>query len=329
MYKKINSSPDIYIIYVPLPNNPLKELNCYVIKTKNKNLIIDTGFNMPECYEALSKGLNELKIDIDKTDLFLTHLHADHTGLTSSIMKDDSTIYMSKPDYDYIDRNLNGEYWESMDASYLMEGFDENELKSVRKVNPSKIFNIKKMFDTVIVEDNFKFNIGEYEFTCISTCGHTPGHMCLYMENEKILFSGDHILFDITPNITRWKNVKNSLADYLNSLEKIKRFDISITLPAHRGNKNNEDVYERIEQIIHHHRERLEETAYIVASNSGINAYDVAGKMKWSMHGKRWDEAPVQQKWFAVGEALAHLDYLELENKVYKELKDNIYRYYV
>lgn len=329
MYKKINSRPDIFAINVPLPNNPLRELNCYVVKTRDKNLIIDTGFNMPQCYKALSEGLNELKINIDKTDLFLTHLHADHTGLASSIMKKDSTIYMSKPDYDYIARNLSRKYWESMDACYLKEGFDEKELKSVRKVNPSKIFNIKKMFDAVIVDDNFKFNVGEYEFTCIATSGHTPGHMCLYMENEKILFSGDHILFDITPNITRWKGVKNSLADYLNSLKKIKEFDIRITLPAHRGNKNNEDVYERIEQIIHHHKERLEEAVYIVESNPGINAYDVAGKMKWSMHGKSWDEAPVQQKWFAVGETLAHLDYLELESKVYKELKNNIYRYYV
>ena len=57
MYEKIYSNPDIYKIYVPLPNNPLKNLNSYVVKTENKNLIIDTGFNMPECYEALTEGL--------------------------------------------------------------------------------------------------------------------------------------------------------------------------------------------------------------------------------------------------------------------------------
>ena len=47
------------------------------------------------------------------------------------------------------------------------------------------------------------------------------------------------------------------------------------------------------------------------------------------MKGKKWDEAPVQQKWFAVGETLAHLDYLEIENKVYKKLENDIYYYYV
>ncbi len=66
MYEKIYSNPDIYKIYVPLPNNPLKNLNSYVVKTENKNLIIDTGFNMPECYEALTEGLKELEIDIEK-----------------------------------------------------------------------------------------------------------------------------------------------------------------------------------------------------------------------------------------------------------------------
>ncbi len=327
MYRKINSNPNIYAMFIPLPNNPLKSLNCYVVKTKERNLIIDTGFNMPECYEVLVNGLKELEIDIDKTDLFLTHLHADHTGLASAIMKDDSTIYMSRTDYEYILRNLNNEYWESMDISYLMEGFGEEELRKIRSVNPSKVFNITKIFDAVIVEDNTKFNIGEYEFTCVFTPGHTPGHMCLYMEKEKILFSGDHILFDISPNITRWKDVDNALADYLNSLEKIKKFDIRLTLPGHRD--NNMDVYERIEQLIHHHDERLKETLRIVSSEPGLHAYAIAGQMRWAMKGKNWNEAPVQQKWFAVGETLAHLDYLEAKNKVYKELKDGKYCYYV
>ncbi len=32
--------------------------------------------------------------------------------------------------------------------------------------------------------------------------------------------------------------------------------------------------------------------------------------MKWSMRGKCWEEFPITQRWFAVGETMAHLDYL-------------------
>ena len=52
--------PDLYRIKIPLPGNPLRLLNSYVIKGEDRNLLIDTGFKMPECKEALATGLNEL-----------------------------------------------------------------------------------------------------------------------------------------------------------------------------------------------------------------------------------------------------------------------------
>ena len=68
----------IYKKVVPLPNNPLREINAYLI-TGEKNLLIDTGFNRPECEEALRSAFTEL--GITSTDLFITHLHSDHCGL--------------------------------------------------------------------------------------------------------------------------------------------------------------------------------------------------------------------------------------------------------
>ena len=76
---------DIYRIEVPLPKNPMKLLNSYLIRSDGRSLVIDTGFNRPECKEALMSGLKELNVDFDRTDLFLTHLHADHSGLLFSV----------------------------------------------------------------------------------------------------------------------------------------------------------------------------------------------------------------------------------------------------
>jgi hypothetical protein len=47
------------------------------------------------------------------------------------------------------------------------------------------------------------------------------------------------------------------------------------------------------------------------------------------MRGKDWTEFPLQQKIFAVGETLSHLDYLIEENKLYKRLENGVYRYYI
>ena len=43
---------------------------------------------------------------------------------------------------------------------------------------------------------------GIFNLKVIWTPGHSPGHICLYEPVHKILFSGDHVLPVITPNIS-------------------------------------------------------------------------------------------------------------------------------
>lgn len=325
MYSKIYSDPDIYKIDIPLPNNPLKNLNCYIIKTEEKNLIIDTGFYMPECLEALQCGLKSLEIDKNKTELFLTHLHSDHIGLASTIMKQGASIYMSVIDYGYFKDSIIGNGWKMLEDMYCEEGFPKEYLIALRNSNPARAYAPDNIFEAVMVEDKSKIQIGNYEFTCVFTPGHTPGHMCLYLEKEKLMFTGDHILFDITPNITNWYGVKDSLSNYMESLRKICKYDMTTVFTAHR--KNDGNVYERIDEILRHHKIRLEDVINIVLDCPGLTAYEIASKMKWSIRAKNWNEFPVAQKWFAVGETIAHIEYL-LNRKVLKKekkRKENIY----
>ena len=325
MIKKIYSNPDIYTIDIPLPNNPLKNLNCYVIKTPEKNLIIDTGFNLKECYNSLKAGLDGLEIDMSKTEMFLTHLHSDHVGLAGSIMPAGGTIYMGNIDYNYFVDYVQGESWDLLDAKFLSEGFPENAIALLHTTNPARAYAPDESFFAVTVEDGEKITVGDYVFTCIFTPGHTPGHMCLYLETEKLIFLGDHVLFDITPNITFWRGNDNSLKQYLESLEKIRNMDIAVALPAHR--RNNLNFYARIKELLKHHHVRLEESYSIISNNPNLHAYDIAGKMQWSMRGKNWDAFPMSQKWFAVGETVAHLDYLLAEGKIKKNKKNGVFYY--
>jgi len=324
--EKIYSNPDIYKIYVPLPNNPLKNLNCYVVKTPEKNLIIDTGFNMKECYEALMGGLKELDINMANTEMFLTHLHSDHVGLAGSIMPSNGKIYMSSVDYNYFVTTIKGDDWNIIEDIFVSEGFPQDSITVLRETNPARAYAPDQIFNAITVEDGEKICIGDYEFTCVFTPGHTPGHMCLYLEAKKLMFLGDHVLFDITPNITFWNYVDNSLLNYIESLKKIQNFKIDTALPAHR--KNEMDFYVRVTEILNHHQIRLDECLHIVKQSPGLHAYDIGGKMQWSMRGRNWDEFPMHQKWFAVGETIAHLDYLRAENKIYKEKKNGINLYY-
>ena len=308
MFRQIHKNPDIYTIQVVLPNNPLKNLNCYVVKTPEENLVIDTGFNQPECLAALSEGLKELDIDMNRTTLFLTHLHSDHIGLTNHIATDQTRIVIGSVDYDYLKTQHDKNFWPWMEEKFYREGLSRDLIELQRKVNPARAYAPEYLFDAETVSDNDILSIGDYAFRCLWTPGHTPGHTCLYMEKEKILFCGDHILFDITPNITMWRGIEDSLGNYLESLKKIKSLDISLALPAHR--KNDMDVYERIRQIEEHHDRRIHQTLSIIREEPGLNACQIGARMTWSMRGKNWEEFPIQQKWFAIGETISHLDYL-------------------
>lgn len=89
---------NIYSVEVTLPNNPLKAINSYVIKDGERALIIDTGFNMKECRDDLLNALKELEVDISNTELFITHLHADHSGLASMFQDAGVKVYAGEID---------------------------------------------------------------------------------------------------------------------------------------------------------------------------------------------------------------------------------------
>ena len=85
-------------------------------------------------------------------------------------------------------------------------------------------------------------------------------------------------------------------------------------LPAHRAETG--DLRARAEELRLHHLRRLENALDIVRRRPGLTAYDIAGEMRWSIRCRNWGDFPVTQKFFAVGEALSHLDYLEVRGLV-------------
>ena len=65
------------------------------------------------------------------------------------------------------------------------------------------------------------------------TSGHSPGHVCLYSRERKLLFSGDQILENITPNIA-WHPGRDMLGDFLESLRRLADLEVDLILPRAR-----------------------------------------------------------------------------------------------
>ena len=77
-----------------------------------------------------------------------------------------------------------------------------------------------------------------------------------------------------------------------------------------------------------HHEKRLAELEQMIREEPGLNGYELAGKMRWKIRATNWADFPPAQKWFAYGEALAHLDYLVNHGRVRREIKNGLRAYY-
>ncbi len=303
-------SPDLFCIQIPLPDSPLKNLNAYLVRSHDRHLLIDTGLNHEECLQAMQEGLKAIGVDMVDTDIFITHFHADHFSLVPKLITPSTRVYFNRSDAEQV------EHWTGFDSLIKhaeQHGFPSKQLNSLFDEHPAAKFGSDWAPDFQLLDDGQKLSVGDYQFECIETPGHTLGHTCLYEAEKKILVSGDHILIDISPNIQCWEEGRNPLKSYMESLKKTWELDVELVLPGHR--RIFKDHRSRVEELISHHEQRLMEVLTILKMGA-MTGYETAARMSWDIRADSWDAFPVAQQWFATGEAIAHLRYLEEDGDI-------------
>ncbi|MCS7121007.1 MAG: MBL fold metallo-hydrolase [Archaeoglobaceae archaeon] len=298
---------DIIRIKVPLPNNPLKEVNCYLIK--DPPILIDTGMNLETCYSTLKPVVEKF----GKPTVVATHMHVDHLGLAGRICE---LVLMSEKEIEVFKKFTKKEEWIKLIKFFVSNGFPENLALEILSLHPG----IRYFYPPRELKIVDLVSSSGYELEPLLTPGHTPGHLCLYEKREGILFSGDHVLFDITPNIGYWENF-DSLKSYVESLKGLKKLKVKIVYPGHR--EASSSLKDRIDELLEHHKKRLEEVFNAVKSRK--TAWQIAQEVSWDVGYKSWEEFPVTQKWFAVSETLAHLEYLADSGEIRKIIEEKIY----
>ncbi|MCE7927843.1 MAG: MBL fold metallo-hydrolase [Dehalococcoidia bacterium] len=282
----------------------------YLIKSGGETALVDCGWNTDNAYKALETGMQEHgthPTEIQK--LFITHVHPDHYGMSGRLKQLSSCeVVLHEKDAEFIVAR----YFAPKPLADEMSVFME--LNGVPTVSaPTMSMGSFGMLDKVSpvppdteVKGGETFKVGDFDFEIIWTPGHSPGHICLYEPNRKILMTGDHILPTITPNVSIHTQTHGSpLGDYMRSLEKLVDLDVKYVLPAHEFDIR--DLKKRVIEIEEHHEVRLAEMLRCV-DRGGSTAWEVAGRVKWAT-GMLTDFEPWMQR-AAVGETLAHLEYM-------------------
>lgn len=136
----------------------------------------------------------------------------------------------------------------------------------------------------------------------IHTPGHSPGHICLYIKEEGILFSGDHVLGMGT---TAMSPPQGDMAQYIDSLRKLLNYDIGMICPGH--GPPIREARRKLEELIQHRLER-EEQVVTGLKQGKATVMELVAEIYPELD-KRLYEA-------AKGQVLAHLMKLEREGRV-------------
>jgi len=290
-------------------------------KVGRKKLLIDTGLNFPEAYQALLRGLSEAGTKPEElTEILLTHFHVDHVGLIPRFKEASKNVKLSIHRVEAeLSKHMSRESEEnmqSMETFLEVNGAPSSIAIRLQRFHPAFFTPqaYQELATTALpLEDGQEISIGKYNFRVIWTPGHSPGHICLYEPSLKTLFSGDHLLPTITPHIAQFMENMDPLTDYLHSLDKIEKLEVDVVLPAHEEAFANH--HERIKQLKDHHKRRLDEIMNGLGAGN-LTAYELASKVHWNVNYKSWDEFPLFQKYLALGEIVAHLNLLEQKQLV-------------
>ena len=171
------------------------EVNCSILENEGKALIIDPGQEPDRIIATLeNKGWVPEAI-------LLTHGHFDHINGIPGLLKrfPDLPVFVSPEDAKVMSNPMN-----TFPPEYL---------------------------PVTIPAKNLKTDLHNSSFTVIPTPGHTPGGVCYYLPQEKLLLSGDTLF---AGSIGRTDLPGGDMATLMRSLDSLRTLpEDTVVIPGH------------------------------------------------------------------------------------------------
>ena len=313
--------PDLYRITLPMPFR-LRHVHIHILVHNGKVALFDTGINIPESFRVIDEALATLgKTAGDIDQIFLTHFHPDHCGIAGEIQKrSGAVVRLSAIDERRLQNNNRLEDLVKRTRDFcLHQGLPQKALDTLLK--HMAIF--QKATIPFRVDSHLKpysrHTLDHRTLEIIPATGHTSGQMCFYFPEERVLLAGDHILPEITPNLSPdlFQLDYRPLRSFLRSLESIRDLPVRMVYPAHGD--PFPDLKRRVDEIKDHHAER---TGLIVEAlqGKGKTAFGVSADIFGA-------DLPDFDQFLALNETYVHLLDLMDNGVVRSEQQDGLVLY--
>lgn len=308
---------------MPLPY-ALDHINLWILRDGDGFTLVDTGFGVQATWDLWEKHFTDLMSGKPIRNIVVTHYHPDHVGSAGWLVeRTGAPFWMTTSEYlsaHAAHSDFGGFDRDNTIDLYIANGVDPASVpESTRKGGgyARGVPNLPKRYRRMMHGD--KLTIDGHDWEVITVFGHAPEHAALWCASKNVLISGDQVLPRITPNVGVWGNQPeaNPLLAYLDSLSRFSHLpDDTLALPSHE--RVFHGLHPRIAAMHQHHDERLARLLEGAASPiTAFEALPLLFKRKLDDH----------QMMFAMGEAIAHLHYLEAKGSIRREVKDGVRRF--
>jgi len=273
--------------------------------------MLDCGMNAEDSLDDIRDALMHLGSPRIRK-LVVTHIHPDHYGAAGTLAgKGKADLYIHRLEVPLVHpRYVELERLVADVRNYLLvNGVTPDEAETLSN-SQRALSQVVSPADPAVELDGAEFvDLGRHRLHIEWTPGHSPGHICLHDQEHGLLFAGDHILPEQSPNIgLHPQSTPDPLHEYLDGLVRMAALEPQKVLPAH--GRPFTDVRGRVAVLVSHHRRRLDQIVEIVGDRE---------KSGWQVALDLWGPRDnLYEKRLALQEALAHLQALAVDRRVTK-----------
>jgi len=226
--------------------------NVFLVHDGGEGALIDSGFGDEKSMQTRVEFLRGLP-DVKVRHIVLTHHHFDHTSGASQLRDETGAEVVLHADEEKFLRDWQGEIPQDIEIPAEQKEIAE-QVERFRKQAAEAGPDLR-------VSDGDTVKVGGLTIEVVHTPGHTLGSICLYLREERALFTGDTALGLGTVAISPPPH--GDMALYLTSLERLKGYDCAVMLPGH--GQAVHDVPRKLQELIDHRLEREEQVVRLLA----------------------------------------------------------------
>ena len=307
--RKVLDAPEVWRVELLMHDTFLPSVNAFVVLDGGEALVVDAGTPDPFNDTRLMRALVRLEVDPDRTTLFCTHAHVDHTGLARELAEAGARVVIPEGVLSDMRRFAVPAWRGAMASRMRAEGVCEREALELADVIWDHAINFeteKIAFETVAPGGAVR--CGRWSFEVVPASGHTVGQCVLWEPSSRVAFLGDAVLFLCSTCIGFWDEGEDAIGEQLLTLSRLSNMGIEHAFMGHGLQEGS--VSERCEKNLQHHERRSARALAAISERPGQTGFELVPAMGWRAPFDRWDETPAMTRWFLVSESIAHLDHL-------------------